>query len=122
MREILFKNLTSVNRRKKDIVLKEVFEKDGVHARTERRCFYFIKAVAHLDENKDLQGWINSHGNAAKVNKRHFHIMKEHNDKMGEDKVICKIGGTFYAIINKSIYTIAFLHSFKACFIKATLT
>lgn len=122
MREVLFKNLTTANPRKKDIVLKEAFEKDGVSAKTERRCFYFIKNITQLEADNDLQSWLDSQGNMGMINKRHFHIMKEHNDKIGKDKVICKIGGTFYAVVNKCIYTIAFLHSFKVSFMRATLT
>lgn len=121
MREVLFKNLTSVNSRKKDIILKEVFEKDGVVAKTERRCFYFIKDITHLDENGGMQKWLDSKSNMGLLNKRNFHILKEHKDAISEDKIICKIIGTFYAVIDKDVYTIAFMHSFKICFVKATL-
>jgi hypothetical protein len=121
MRQVLFKNLTSAASRKKDVVLREIFEKDGVVAKTERRCFYFIKQVKHLADETELQGWLNSQGDGEKMNKRHFHIMKEHNDGHNEDKVICKIMGTFYAVVNKSVYTIAFLHSFKVIFAKASM-
>ena len=58
MREVVFKHLTSVESRKKNILLKEVFEKDGVTANTERRCFYFIKDIRHLDGDKGLQEWM----------------------------------------------------------------
>ena len=121
MREVTFKNLTSLTQRKKDIFLKEVFEKDGVIAKTERRCFYFIKEMATLDEDKDLNKWLDSQDKIDARIKRHFHIMKEHNEKIGEDKLICKIAGTFYAIVDKKVYTIGFLHSFKVCFFKESL-
>jgi len=119
MREILFKNLTAENPRKKDIVLKEIFEKDGITAQTERRCFYFIKTAERIDGESDLQGWLSKHNASGDINRRHFHIMKLHSDRMGEDKVMCKIAGTFYAVVNKQVYTIGFLHSFKARFLKA---
>ena len=122
MREVLFKDLTSVSSRKKDIFLKEVFEKDGVTAKTERRCFYLIKDVRELEGNGDLEKWLDSQGKADNTAKRQFHIMKEHNDRLGEDKVMCKICGMFYAVINNRIYTIGFLHSFKVCFTKPALT
>ncbi len=122
MREVIFKNLTSLAHRKKDILLKEVFEKDGVIAKTERRCFYFIREIATLDEDKDLNKWLDSQDKTCAMNKRHFHIMKEHNEKISEDKLICKIAGTFYAIVDKKVYTIGFLHSFKMCFFKESLT
>ena len=121
MREVLFKNLTSVQPRKKDILLKEVFERDGIVARTERRSLYFIKNVNHLHTDGELQRWVASQENREGPVKRHFHIMKEHNDVLGIDKFICKIFGVFYAVVDKDIYTIAFLHSFKINFAKTSL-
>lgn len=120
MREITFKNLTSISSRKKDIFLKEMFEKNGVTANTERRCFYFIKDIRHLPSGVKLKDWIESQDKDEEQKKRHFHILREHNDSLGEDKVICKMGGTFCMIINERVYTIGFLHSFKAAFVKNT--
>lgn len=120
MREVIFKNFTSVQSRKKDIVLREAFEKDGVVAKTERRCFYYIKDVKRLADETDLQKWVDAQAEI-KLAQRQFHIMKEHNDRLGEDKVICKIAGSFYAVINNVIYNIAFIHSFKVCFMKAAV-
>lgn len=122
MREMLFKELKSANSRKKDTVLREVFEKDGLIAKTERRCFYFVKEVKELMGEEDLQSWLDSQGDSSPSKKRHFHIMKEHKDGSGEDKIVCKIIGTFYAIVGKRVYTVAFLHSFKVSFLKVTLT
>ena len=120
MREILFKNLTSTNSRKKDITLKEVFENNGIIAKTERRSFYLVKDVRPLDEKKDIQKWLDSQKNTGLVGKRRFHITKEHSDALGEDRVICRITGTFYAVVNKRVYTVAFLTSFRARFAKST--
>lgn len=121
MREVIFKNLTSFASRKKDIFLKEVFEKDGLVAKTERRCLYLIKEISPLDDALDLQKLVEPQNAAGSSNKRHFHIMKEHSDALGEDKLICKIVGTFYAVVDKKVYTIGFLHSFKVCFLKESL-
>jgi len=121
MREVVYKNLTSVHCGKKDVRLKEVFERDGVTAKTERRSFYFIKEVVHLGSDEELQKWVGSQNNGSEPVKRHFHIMKEHSDAMGTDKFVCKILGLFYAVVDKDIYTIAFLHSFKINFARGTL-
>jgi hypothetical protein len=122
MREILFKNLTSPQSRKKDILLKEIFEKDGVRAKTERRYFYFIKDIARIDASEDVQNWIDKQNTALVPNRnRHFHILKEHSDELGEERLICKVAGTFYVVIGREVYTIAFLHSFKVTLVKAIL-
>lgn len=121
MREVLFKNITLGSSRKKDVLVKEVFERKGVVAKTERRCFYFIKDVVTLENSNSLQSWLDSQNNKTPVMNRHFHILKEHKDQLGEDKLICKIAGTLYAVVENKVYTIAFLHSFKVSFIKNML-
>ncbi len=120
MREMIFKNLSPTASKKRDIFLKEIFEKDGVTAKTERRSFYYVKDVAPITEGSDLNKFIESRNGAGQANgKRRFHIMKEHNDASGLDKLVCKIAGTFYAVANSRIFTIAFVHSFKVTFAKA---
>lgn len=121
MREVVYKNLTSARSGKKDVLLKEVFERDGVTAKTERRSFYFIKEVVHMNSDEELQSWVSVQNDRSEPVKRHFHIMKEHNDALGVDKFICKISGLFYAVVDRDIYTIAFLHSFKINFVKGLL-
>ena len=121
MREVQFKELCSRNTRKKDIFLKDVFEKDGIMTKTERRCLYFLKEAIHLEKPEDLQKWLDSQSPSKNPAKRHFHILKEHNDSIGEDKIICKILGTIYVVVEKRVYTIVFLNSFKASFVRPSL-
>jgi hypothetical protein len=121
MREVVYKNLTSAHSGKKDVLLKEVFERDGVTAKTERRSFYFVKEVVHLNSDEELKAWVGSQDNRTEPVKRHFHILKEHNDALGMDKFICKILGLFYAVLDRDVYTIAFLHSFKINFSRGSL-
>ncbi len=118
MREVIYKNLTSLTSRKKDVFLQEVFEKDGITARTERRCMYFIRDVLHLDQPDDLKKWVEKQGDVATINRRQFHIFKRHSDQLGEDRLICKMLGNIYAIVNNTVYTITFLQSFKIFFVK----
>ena len=122
MREVVYRNLTSVSSRKKDIFLQEVFERDGIIAKTERRCLYFIKDIIRLGEPGDLQKWVAKQGEIGLTNKRQFYIFKQHSDSQGEDKLICKILGNFYAVVDSAVYTIAFLQSFKIRFSKKALT
>lgn len=120
MREVIFKNLSSATPKKRDVFLREVFEKDGVTAKTERRSFYFVKNITPIAESGDLNKFIESQNSTGLTGgKRRFHIMKEHSDHSGRDKLMCKIAGTFYAVVNNKIFTIAFVHSFKVDFAKS---
>ena len=122
MREVIFKNLSSGNAKKRDVFLTEVIERDGVVAKTERRSFYYIKSVSPLEDKDNIKKIIESQEcGRAPISRRRFHILKEHSDTSGKDKLICKIYGTFYAVAGNKVYTIAFLHSFKVKFVKATL-
>ena len=121
MRQVIYKNLTSLSQRKKDIFLKEVFEKNGVMAKTEKRCFYFIKEIKKIGECENPEKWIKLQDDNRSVNSRRFYIFKRHDDESGEDRLVCKIAGTFYAVTDNSVYTIAFLHSFKVSVMKGTL-
>lgn len=121
MREVLFKHLTCLGARKKDISLMEIFQKDGIVARTERRYLYFIREIAHVYEEGEIQRWMEEQKKEIPPKRRHFHILKEHNDELGEERLVCKVAGTFYAVMGRNIYTIAFLHSFKVSLIKATV-
>ena len=118
MREVLFKNLTSLESRKKDILLTEMFEKGGVSAKTERRYFYFIKDIHHMQDEEEFQAWMSGQKKVSPPTKRHFHILKERNDELGEERLICKVAGMFYAVVGRDVYSIAFLHSFKINFAK----
>jgi hypothetical protein len=115
MRELLFKNVTTWEQNKRDIFVQEVVEKDGVLAKTTRRCLYFIKARKHIKNPKDLKklAEIKLSDNQTK---RHFHVLKERDSDQGVDKLMCKVAGTFYAMIDEYLYSIVFVHTFKISF------
>lgn len=113
MREVIYKNLTSLNSRKKDICLHEIFEKDGLTAHTERRSFYFIKEIRRFNEAAELKRWLAEKDVSADMGKRHFYIRKHHTDAPSVDKMICKVLGNIYAVVGNAVYTVVFLQSFK---------
>ena len=121
MRNIMFKDYTSISSRKKDVLLREVFERNGVIAKSERRCFYYIKNTTPVNNGEDIEKWLEGQEEPGCGKRRHFHIMKEHNDGSNEDRLSCKIAGTFYAVVNKTVYTIGFMHYFKVRFAKVIL-
>ena len=119
MREVVYKNLTSLGSRKKDIFVQEVFEKEGITAKTERRCLYLIRDVIHLETPGDLQKILAKYGDIGTIRRRRFYVLKQHTDSPDEDKLICKVRGNFYVVVDDNVYNIAFLQSFKVYFSKA---
>lgn len=118
MRELLIKNMTAWDHNKRDIFVEETVIKDGIRAKTRRRCLYFIKEKTRIDKPMDLKALAEM--NAIDENaKRHFHVLKERNSDLGVDKLMCKVAGTIYAMVNNYLYCIVFVHVFKISFSEA---
>jgi len=112
MRELLFKNLTSGNAHRRDLFISEMVTQGNVVIRTQRRSVYFVKNctkvkdVSNLDELKKL----NDNG---ELKKRHFYVIKKHNNQTGEDGLFCKVRGFLYVVVGNSVYLIEFINAFK---------
>lgn len=115
MRKLLFKNLTEWNQNKRDVFVQETITKGGVHAKTTRRCLYFIKDKVYIKDPSDLQN-LAKFKKSTGLNNRHFHVLKEKNVEQGADKLMCKVAGTLYAMVNNYLYCIVFVHTFKISF------
>jgi hypothetical protein len=113
MREIVYKNLVRNDNKRRDLCIREIITRDDFMATIERRCLYFVHKKVYLEDPSDLKKLeaLKTDDNVWK--KKHFHILREHDSDTGEDKLICKVAGTFYAIVNHYVFCIAFVHSFK---------
>lgn len=114
MREILFKNLTGSDNRKRDLSIKEIVTGDGLVATVERRCVYFVREAIHLDDTSDVSqlSKLKAKGGLAE-DPHHFHIFRKYDSETQEDLLICKVYGKFYIICDDNIFCISFVHSFK---------
>jgi len=116
MRDIIFRALTSKTNKKQDVCVQEAIEKDGILAKTERRCRYFIMDKVHVESIEDVGQLSEAKFNNVPYKKRHYYVLKIHNNKTSEDRLLCKIAGTLYAVFGKDIYCIAYVHSFRITF------
>jgi len=118
MKELLFKSETSVRSKKRDFSIQETVMKNGMIATTEKRCIYFLMGKYPVNNSCSP----NSMSNGDLVNipykKRHYFVLKTHDQRQGKDKILCKVAGTLYAINGSEIYCIAFVHSLKMTFSK----
>jgi len=115
MRKLLFKNLTSWDHNKRDIFVQETVAKGRVLAKTTRRCIYFIKDKVYVKDASDLKNLASVKLDSDKY-KKHFHVLKEKDSVTGVDKLMCKVGGTLYAMVNDYLYCIVFVYTFKISF------
>lgn len=113
MREILYKNLTNIDNRKRDLCIREVVEKGGITARVEKRCIYFVRDIICIKDPSDVECLKSLRETNDARKKRHFHVIRKHNSDTGEDKLICKVAGTLYAVMGRCVFCVAFMHSFK---------
>ena len=115
MRELLFKNITSGNKKRRDLYVTETFDKDGVTTTTHRHSTYIVGACNKFKTLDELAEWKESTG--LKAGKRHIFIIKRHDSKLDKDMFVCDVVGKFYAVTGCDIYSIAFKHSFEVDFL-----
>ncbi len=115
MRELLYKNITSMDHKKRDVFVEEVVVRGGVLAKTTKRCLYFIKSSVPVNKPLDIEK-LAKMKETGEEEKRHFHVLKEHDTEHNIDRLMCKVAGTFYAMVNNHLYSIVFIHTFKISF------
>lgn len=98
MRELLFKNLTSREKRRKVFYVSEVAEKDGFLAHTRRYFIYLIKESQNIREA---------------LSSPRFYILKIRNHKEKREKLFFKVKGNFYVVNNNCLYIVYFCHSLE---------
>lgn len=115
MRELLFKNITSENKKRKDLYVTETFDRDGITTTTQRHSTYIIGSCNKFKNLEEMMEWKKNAGMA--VNKRHIFIIKKRDTKLNKDMFICDVVGKFYAVSGCDIYSVAFKHSFEVDFL-----
>ena len=99
MRDLLYKNMTSNDRRRKIITSSEVSDKEGVRSVINR---HFIWLVKEIDNCKAKSKPTSS-----------VYVLKEKNTKECKQKYICRIKGSVHAVVGNRLFLIMYMHSLK---------
>ena len=99
MRDLLYKNLTSLDHRRKIIASSEVVEKKGIRSIIRR---HFICLLKEIKDEHNIQ-----------KPAPHVHIFKEHNAREQREKFFCKIKGSLCAVNKGKLFLVIFMHSLK---------
>ena len=114
MRELVFKNLTSGNKKRKDLFITETVERDGLKTVTRRHSMYIIGGHTRFDNSKEVMHFKNV--NSIDTNKRHIFIFKKRDSMSKKDIFVCDVVGRFYAAVKNDLYSVAFKHSLEIDF------
>ncbi len=101
MRDLVFKNLLSKDRKRRIIASSEVAEHQGVRSVIHR---HFICLVREMKEDKD---------NIKTPAPPEIYILKDRSTRKNEEKFFCRIKGSIYAVNKGKLFLILFVHSLK---------
>lgn len=115
MRELVFKNLTSEDKKRRDLFISETIEKNGIKTITQRHSVYIIGNFARINSSEELAEW--EKANVKTPKRRHIFIVKARDTKQKKDSFLCDVIGEFYTVVKDRIYPVAFKHSFEIDFV-----
>ncbi|HTZ11041.1 MAG TPA: hypothetical protein VMD04_01500 [Candidatus Margulisiibacteriota bacterium] len=98
MRDLLFKNLTSEDKKRKIISSSEVFDKEGVRSTIHRHFACMVKEVAAENIDKPLP---------------YLYVLKMRNGKEHREEFYCRVKGSVYALNKGKLFLVFFMHSLK---------
>ena len=98
MRDLVFKNLTSDDRKRKILVSSEVMDKQGIRSSIRRHFVCVVKEVKDKSMQRPLP---------------HVYVVKEHNTRERREHFFCKIKGSICAVNKDKLYLIIFMHTLK---------
>jgi len=98
MRDLLFRNITSTDKKRKIIASSEIDDKQGMRTIIRRHFVCIVKEIKERNLTKPLP---------------YLYVLKEHNSKEHKEKFFFRIKGSICAISNDKLYLILFMHSLK---------
>jgi len=98
MRDLLFKNLTSDDKKRKVISSSEIVDKSGVRTIVRRHFIYFAREVEDNQVAKHTP---------------YLFVLKKRNTKERKEKFYCRMKGSVYAVCQGRLFLVQFMHSLK---------
>lgn len=96
MRDLVFKNLTSGDKKRKVLASSETMDREGVRSTIRRHFVCIVREVKDSALERPLP---------------EVYIVKEHNSRERREHFFCKIKGSIYASAGERLFLITFVHS-----------
>lgn len=97
MRNIVFKNLTSAQKKRRILSTCEVVENKGVLTRIRRSFVYIVKSIA--DSQKE------------ELPIPRVYVLKIKDSRTNHEKFFCRVKGGLYLVNNNKLFFVVFSHS-----------
>lgn len=98
MRDLIYKNLISEDRKRKIVATSEITDKEGVHSVIRR---HFICIVKEIKDN-NMQGPV-----------PYVYVLKKRDTREQKEEFFCRIKGSMFAVNCGRLFLIQYMHSLK---------
>lgn len=106
MRDLIFKNLTSNDHKRRIVASSEVVDREGVRSVIQRHFVCLVREITGADMRKP---------------EPYLYVLKKRNSQAQEEKFFCRIKGSLYATHKGKLLLIFFTHSLKICLMPVPL-
>jgi len=100
MRDLLFKNLTSSDKKRRIVACSEISDKQGIHSVVHRHFVYIVREVKDANTHRPESS---------------LQIIRDRNTLEHREKFFCRLKGSILAVKNNKVFLIVFAHSLKIC-------
>ena len=107
MREILVRNLTSSDWLKRDCVVTELMRQGDYATKVIRRCTYHVESRTAMPSLSDSVQWAH---NLDPLPPRQVFVTKDLDPETGGERVIYKVLGHFYVVLERNVYCVGYRH------------
>lgn len=107
MREITVRNRTSTDWLKRDCVVREEIQQGDYRTQVMRRCTYRVESQTALAATEDSIQWAK---NLDPVSPRQVFVTKDLDPETGGERVIYKVLGHFYVVLDRSVFCVGYRH------------
>jgi len=98
MRDIIFKNLTSLNKKRRVFASCEITDKQGIRSIVHRHSICIVKEVNKAENEESMPD---------------IYVRKEHNADRQIENFFCKIKSAAYLLHQEKLYLVLFMQSLR---------
>ncbi|MDD2703065.1 MAG: hypothetical protein PHC33_03560 [Candidatus Omnitrophica bacterium] len=100
MRDLVFRNMTSNNHKRRVVACSEVMDNGGVRSIVRRHFVCLVNEITSGQVQKPVS---------------YLHIVREKNSYEQRERFFCRLKGSILAVNNERFFRITFVHSLKIC-------